>query len=79
MNIDFLDYIGYHEKWHGQIQNNRPCTINSINEILIKAIFDILKINNGNFVEFGAWDGVHNSNARILFQNGWKGLFILSI
>ena len=33
-------------------------------------------INNGLFVEFGAWDGVHLSNCKLLADNGWNGFFI---
>ena len=39
-------------------------------------IFDLFKkknINNGLFVEFGAWDGVHLSNCKLLADNGWNG------
>lgn len=42
-------------------------------------IFDLFKkknINNGLFVEFGAWDGVHLSNCKLLADNGWNGFFI---
>lgn len=35
-----------------------------------------LKINRGCFCEFGAWDGIHLSNCRVLAEMGWSGLFI---
>ena len=44
-----------------------------------KFIYDIFKkknINSGVFVEFGAWDGVHFSNCKILADNNWSGFFI---
>jgi hypothetical protein len=28
------------------------------------------------FLEFGAWDGIHLSNCRLLFENNWSGCFI---
>ena len=43
---------------------------------IIEKIMEILKIENGFFIEFGAWDGIHLSNSRYLFDNGWKGCFI---
>ena len=51
---------------------------NFINEKIIDYIFDKINIDKGSFVEFGAWDGKINSNARNLFHKGWKGLFIES-
>ena len=44
-----------------------------------KFIYDIFKnknINSGIFVEFGAWDGVHFSNCKLLADNNWSGFFI---
>ena len=43
---------------------------------IIEFIFDRLKIKNGNFIEFGAWDGKHLSNCYKLFQEGWTGIYI---
>ncbi|NNE69106.1 MAG: hypothetical protein HKN29_01950 [Rhodothermales bacterium] len=37
---------------------------------------DQLGISSGSFVEFGAWDGVHLSNCRYLFEQGWRGCLI---
>jgi len=42
-----------------------------ISEILLR-----LGIENGWFVEFGAWDGRHLSNAFALVNKGWKGIEI---
>ena len=75
---EILDYIGYHKKWHGTVQNWRNPIQFSVNELLIKHIFDTINIKSGNFVEFGAWDGIKNANTRILFLNGWRGLYIES-
>ena len=33
-------------------------------------------IQSGVFVEFGAWDGVHLSNCKLLADNNWSGFFI---
>lgn len=49
---------------------------NTGNDGIIEKIFDILKISNGLFVEFGAWDGIVGSNCRKLYEEGWSGIFI---
>jgi len=46
------------------------------NDGIIKFILDTIGIKKGIFVEFGAWDGILNSNCRGLFENGWQGIFI---
>jgi len=46
------------------------------NDGVIEKIFDVLKIENGFFVEFGAWDGIKGSNCRNLYNKGWSGIFI---
>ena len=46
------------------------------NDGIIEKIFDIIEIQNGFFVEFGAWDGIKGSNCRKLFEEGWSGIFI---
>ena len=46
------------------------------NDGIIEKIFDIIQIQNGFFVEFGAWDGIKGSNCRKLFEEGWSGIFI---
>jgi hypothetical protein len=46
------------------------------NDGIIEKIFDILKIKDGYFVEFGAWDGIKGSNCRKLYEEGWSGIFI---
>jgi hypothetical protein len=43
---------------------------------IIQEIFRRLKVGLGYFCELGAWDGLHLSNARLLFEQGWSGLFI---
>jgi len=48
------------------------------NDGIIEYIFKKLRINNGIFVEFGAWDGIKNSNCRKLLEEGWNGIFIES-
>lgn len=49
---------------------------NTGNDGIIEKILDILKISNGLFVEFGAWDGIVGSNCRKLYEEGWSGIFI---
>ena len=42
-------------------------------------ILDLYKkknIDNCFFFEFGAWDGIHYSNCRLLFENNWSGCFV---
>ena len=43
---------------------------------IIQEVFRRLNVERGFFVEFGAWDGLHHSNARLLFERGWSGMFI---
>ena len=43
---------------------------------IIEEIFSLLNVKNGNFIEFGAWDGKHFSNTYKLFQEGWSGIYI---
>lgn len=43
---------------------------------IIEYIFNVLGIQKGHFVEFGAGDGVYWSNCRKLFDEGWSGVFI---
>ena len=45
---------------------------------IIHYIFDKLNIKNGNFIEFGAWDGKHLSNTYNLFLQNWDGIYIES-
>jgi len=75
---NLLDYIAYHEKWHSKSQNYRHKYVYNTNDFLLKEIFKRLKIETGTFVEFGAWDGIHLSNTKLLFDDGWKGLLIES-
>jgi len=43
---------------------------------IIEYIFKTLGIQNGNFIEFGAWDGIHLSNCYKLLNEGWSGIYI---
>jgi len=43
---------------------------------IIEFIFKTIGITNGNFIEFGAWDGKHLSNSYKLLGEGWKGIYI---
>jgi FkbM family methyltransferase len=43
---------------------------------ILQKIMKELHITSGFFIEFGAWDGIHLSNCRHLYENGWKGCFI---
>lgn len=43
---------------------------------ILQEILSRLNIENGFFVEFGAWDGIWFSNSRNLFEKGWSGVFI---
>lgn len=73
MNI--LEYLGYHEKWHLKHSNRVQCKY-SINEPIIEYILKNMSITKGTFVEFGAWDGLHLSNCRKLYEQDWNGVFI---
>jgi hypothetical protein len=46
------------------------------NDGIIEQIFKTLEVNKGFFVEFGAWDGIHGSNCRKLYEEEWSGIFI---
>ena len=46
-------------------------------QILIN-LFLKKKIKSGVFIEFGAWDGIHFSNCKLLAENNWSGFFIES-
>lgn len=74
---DLLDFIGYHEKWHGNVQKQtrKPYSFNQ-NDFLIEEIFKRIGVEKGFFVEFGAWDGIKGSNTRKLYLEGWKGILI---
>ena len=45
---------------------------------ILQEIFRRLNVQTGSFIEFGAWDGIHFSNCRKLFEEGWAGIFIES-
>jgi hypothetical protein len=73
---NLLDFIAYHKKWHSNAQRNRETYFYNTNDFLIEEIFKRLEIEKGTYVEFGAWDGIHLSNTRRLFEKNWKGLLI---
>ena len=43
---------------------------------IIKTIFEIIGTSSKLCIEFGAWDGILNSNTANLWRNGWKGILI---
>lgn len=45
---------------------------------IIEFIFNRMNIKNGNFIEFGAWDGIYFSNTYKLVNEGWSGIYIES-
>jgi len=73
---NLLDFIGYHDKWHGTVQNFRKPYDYNQNDHLIKEIFRRLNIKEGVCVEFGAWDGLYNSNTKKLIDAGWYSIQI---
>jgi len=46
------------------------------NDGIIEYILKTINTEKGIFVEFGAWDGIKNSNCRRLFKENWDGIFI---
>lgn len=45
-------------------------------ESLLEFIFSKIGTTNKNFVDFGAGNGYHLSNTRLLSEQGWKGLMM---
>lgn len=45
-------------------------------DFFILDLFKKKRLKENYFFEFGAWDGIHLSNCRLLFENGWNGCFI---
>lgn len=43
---------------------------------IIQYLLDLMGVESGYFVEFGAWDGKHLSNSAHLAEKGWHGCFI---
>tara|TARA_A100001391_G_scaffold99354_2_gene66050 strand:+ start:317 stop:1204 length:888 start_codon:yes stop_codon:yes gene_type:complete len=73
---NLLDFIGYHDKWHGTVQNFRTPYAYNQNDHLIREIFRRMEITKGVSVEFGAWDGLYNSNTKNLIDEGWYSIQI---
>ena len=48
---------------------------NNEDKIIIDLFFK-KNIKDGVFIEFGAWDGVHLSNCKLLSDHNWSGFFI---
>ncbi len=48
---------------------------NNEDRIVIDLFFK-KNIKNGVFIEFGAWDGIHLSNCKLLADHNWSGFFI---
>ena len=74
--MSFKEKLGFHKKWHAGVEDYRTKVKYSVNEPIIQHIFDTLNIKQGFFLEFGAWDGINLSNARLLFEKNWNGIFI---
>ena len=76
MDLNIL--AGYNKKWHNQTQEFRKLNKfkYNINDPITKYILEKLNIKNGFFIEFGAWNGKHNSNTKFLADDGWNGLYI---
>lgn len=74
---NLLDNLGYARKWHGSVQAHRYRTKYSVNEFIILSILERINIDKGLCVEFGAWDGVKNSNTRLLIESKeWSSIQI---
>ena len=43
---------------------------------ILQALLEVMKIQDGFFVEFGAFDGMKCSNTYQLYTNGWSGCYI---
>jgi len=64
------------EKYTNLLEYNKSIYSTIGNDGIIEEIFKIIGIEKGFFVEFGAWDGIKESNTRNLFDHGWQGIFI---
>ena len=43
---------------------------------ILGKLFELMRVERGYFVEFGAWDGMHLSNTYALYRKGWSGCYI---
>lgn len=60
------------------LQNKKNFYSQNGEDGIIEYIFEKMNIKNGNFIEFGAWDGKHLSNTYNLFLKNWTGIYIES-
>lgn len=67
MNIDPMNSILVHKR-NDYSQNGE--------DGIIEYIFNKLGIDEGRFIEFGAWDGKYLSNTYALVQKQWSGVYI---
>lgn len=58
------------EKYKGNVFSQRG------EDGVIEYVLRKMRITEGYFVEFGAWDGKHLSNCANLAQHGWGGCFV---
>ncbi len=66
------------KKYTNLLEYNKSIYSTIGNDGIIEEIFKKMGVEKGFFVEFGAWDGIKESNTRNLFDNGWRGIFIES-
>ncbi len=61
--IDLLDYAHNEHSQFGE-------------DGILERLFILIGVEQGYFVEFGAWDGKHFSNTQALYRKGWRGCYI---
>lgn len=57
-------------RYYGNIHSQRG------QDSILQEIFRRIGIEKGNFIEFGAFDGIYLSNSRYLFELGWGGCLL---
>lgn len=73
----YVDFINKeHLSRHSLVHFHKNIFSQSGQDGIIEEILKRLKINQGKFIEFGGWDGVHLSNCRYLALQSWSGIFI---